>query len=63
MKAFVTVVDDNGRLFCKDRMIVPVEEEIVNTKYMLPIKETRFSFTITQLADFQTLGAELKDWG
>lgn len=58
MKAFITVVDDNGRTICKDQMITPVKEEIVGVHF--PTKEARFNFTIRELADFQ-LNAEPTD--
>ena len=63
MKAFITVIDDNGNVVCKNQLLEPVREEIVDLNpYQPPIKEARFSFVITQLADFQTLGAEFKGW-
>ena len=50
MKAFITVVDDNDRLFCKDHIIYPVKEEIVGKECgQYPIMEIRFNFTIRQL--------------
>ena len=54
MKAFITVIDDNGKVICKDQVLAPVKEEIIDSNpNQLPIKEARFSFAITQLADFQ----------
>ena len=58
MKAFVTVIDDNGKIICKDKLLEPVREEVIVHPYQPPIKEVRYSFAITQLADFQTLEEE-----
>lgn len=55
MKAFVTAIDDNGEVICKDYVLAPTEEKIVSNPDQLPIKETTFNFVIRQLADFQTL--------
>jgi len=61
MKAFITVIDDNEKVICKEKVLEPVKEEIVNDLYQLPIKKTCFAFIITQLADFQNLEAEDAD--
>lgn len=55
MKAIITVIDDNGKFICKDRLLTPIQEEIVNLNPdQLPIKQVLFKFTaVTQLADFQ----------
>lgn len=54
MKAIITVIDDDGNIICKNRVLEPVREEIVNLNpYQPPIKEARFSFTVTEPADFQ----------
>lgn len=52
MKAFITVIDDDGREICKDKLLPPVWEGILDEKpYQCTVKETRFSFKITQYAD------------
>ena len=54
MKAFITVIDDNGKVICRDRVLLPVRDEIVDLHPNQPlIREARFSFTITELADCQ----------
>ena len=62
MKAIITIIDDNGKVICKDRVFDPVKEEIVNLNPdQPPIKETRFAFKITQLADFQFTFSQNKE--
>lgn len=53
MKAFITVVDDNGRIICKDQMILPIKEEITGDEFEFPIREARFNFNIRELVDCQ----------
>ena len=54
MKAIITVIDDNGKVICRDRVLFPVRDEIVDLHpNQPPIREARFSFVITELADFQ----------
>lgn len=51
MKAIVTIVDDNGRIFCKDHLVFPIKEEIVNiSPYEPPMVKKIFKFEITQLS-------------
>ena len=61
MKAFITVIDDNGKVICKDYVLAPIEERIGSNPDQLPIKESIFRFAIRQLADFQTLEVEDAD--
>ena len=57
MRAFITVIDDNGEVICKDYVMEPVKEEIVGTNpHQVPIKKTRFNFEITQIAPSSKLG-------
>ena len=58
MKAFVTVIDDNGNVICKDNLFLPINEKVIEHPHQPPIKEARFSFVVRQLADFQTLEEE-----
>lgn len=54
MKAFVTVIADNGEVICKDKLLEPVKEGIYDSNpYQVPVKETRYSFAIKQIADPQ----------
>ena len=55
MKAFITIIDDNGNVIYKDKLLEPVREEVIVHPYQPPMKEVRFSFSVKQLADFQTL--------
>ena len=59
MKAFITVIDDNGKVICKDQVLDSVKEEIIdsNPDYP-PIKEARFSFVVKQLVDSQNKETE-----
>ena len=58
MKAFVTVIDDNGNIICKDNLFLPIKEEVISKPHKPAIKEARFSFVVRQLVDFQTLEVE-----
>lgn len=53
MKAFITVIDDNGKVICKDYVLAPSEERIDSNPDLPPIKESIFRFVIRHLADFQ----------
>ena len=54
MKALITVIDDNGRIFCKDNLLYPVTEEVIKlTPDGPPVNKAYFKFTITQLMDYQ----------
>ena len=53
LKAIVTIVDDNGMLLCKDRLVFPVKDEIVNiSPHQPPLVKTIFKFEITQLSRY-----------
>ncbi len=58
MKAFVTIIDDNGKVICKDQVLKPIREEVIERPNYPTIKEARFNFAVKQLADFQTLEVE-----
>ena len=62
MKAFVTVIDDNGIVICKDKLLDPVKEGIYDSNpYQIPVKETRYSFVIKQMVDFQLADFQNKE--
>lgn len=50
MKAFVTVIDDDGTIICKDQVLKPIRQEVIVDPYQPPIKEVRFNFAMRQLA-------------
>ena len=53
MKAIVTVIDDNGRVIEKDKVIPPYNEAI--SVEGIPTKITYFRFGITELYEGQKL--------
>ena len=60
MKAIITVIDDDGKVICKDQVLDPIKEEIVNLDpYHPPVKEAKFHFAISQLADFQSIKVKM----
>lgn len=52
MKAVVTIIDDNGRIIDKDKIIFPYDEHINGAKDCIATKTTIFRFGITECIDF-----------
>lgn len=48
MKAIVTIIDDDGRVREKDKVIMPYDEIIDAPKSSIPTKTTYFRFGITE---------------
>ena len=47
MKAIITIIDNDGRIIEKDKVIKPYLEAIDNPENMIPTKTTYFRFGIT----------------
>ena len=59
MKAIVTIIDDDGRVREKDKVIMPYNENIDAPKNSIPTKTTYFRFGITEcLYDKHIIGKE-----
>lgn len=58
MKAIVTVIDDNGRVIEKDKVIPPYNEAISGEE--IPTKTTYFRFGITELYERQKRDIDCK---
>ena len=48
MKAIVTVIDNDGRVIDKDKVIMPYDEIIDTHKERIPTKTTYFRFGVTE---------------
>ena len=57
MKAIVTVIDNNGRVIEKDKVIPPYNEAI--SEGGTPTKTTYFRFGITELYEGQKLKGDI----